>query len=76
MNCGTTRASGPARAFEMAPDYVHWQGFYEVAKSFYTKFLPLVQELSPQVAEELLRNESHRWIGHDPGRNRSDAGIL
>ena len=41
---------------------MHWQGFYEVAKSFYTKFLPLVRELSPQVAEELLRNESHRWI--------------
>lgn len=33
-----------------------------MAKSFYTKFLPLVRELSPQVAEELLRNESHRWI--------------
>ena len=47
---------------KMAPDYVHWQGFYEVAKSFYTKFLPLVRELSPEVAEEMLRSESHKWI--------------
>jgi hypothetical protein len=47
---------------KVAPDYVHWQGFYEVAKSFYTKFLPLVRELSPQVAEEMLRKEGHKWI--------------
>jgi len=47
---------------KIAPDYVHWQGFYEVAKTFYTKFLPLVRELSPQVAETMLRHESHRWI--------------
>lgn len=47
---------------KMAPDYVHWQGFYEVAKHFYMKFLPKVRELSPQVAKELLARETHRWV--------------
>ena len=47
---------------KVAPDFVHWQGFYEVAKSFYTKFLPLVRELSPEVAEEMLRHEGHKWV--------------
>jgi hypothetical protein len=30
----------------MGPDYTHWHGMYEVAKHFYTKFLPEVQELA------------------------------
>jgi hypothetical protein len=47
---------------KVAPDYVHWQGFYEVAKHFYTKFLPLVRELSPAVANDLLTQETHRWV--------------
>lgn len=47
---------------KMAPDYVHWQGFHEVAKHFYTKFLPKVRELSPAVAKDLLQQETHRWI--------------
>jgi hypothetical protein len=47
---------------KVAPDYVHWQGFYEVAKHFYTKFVPLVRELSPAVADELLSQETHRWV--------------
>ena len=47
---------------KVAPDFVHWQGFYEVAKHFYIKFLPLVRELSPEVAKDLLAQESHRWI--------------
>lgn len=47
---------------KVAPDYVHWQGFYEVAKSFYTKFLPMVRELSPEVAKDLLAQETHRWV--------------
>ncbi len=24
----------------MAPDYTHWHGLYEVAKHWYTKFVP------------------------------------
>jgi len=43
----------------MGPDYTHWHGTYEVAKHFYTKFLPEVEHLvrdgkvsgdAPQVA--------------------------
>lgn len=28
-----------------APDYTHWNGLYEVAKSFYTEFIPEAQEI-------------------------------
>jgi hypothetical protein len=47
---------------KMAPDFVHWQGFYEVAKHFYAKFLPMVRKLSPEVAKELVSQESHKWL--------------
>ena len=29
----------------MGPDYTHWHGTYEVAKHFYTKFIPEIEEL-------------------------------
>ncbi len=29
----------------MAPDYTHWHGTYEVAKTFYTHFIPAVKEM-------------------------------
>jgi len=29
----------------MGPDYTHWHGTYEVAKHFYTEFLPELEEL-------------------------------
>jgi len=29
----------------MAPDYTHWHGLYEVAKHWYTKFIPELREL-------------------------------
>lgn len=29
----------------MGPDYVHWHGFYELTRHFYTEFLPLAKEL-------------------------------
>lgn len=29
----------------MGPDYTHWHGMYEVAKNFYTDFLPELEEL-------------------------------
>ena len=29
----------------MAPDYTHWHGLYEVAKHWYSKFLPELEEL-------------------------------
>lgn len=30
----------------MGPDYTHWHGTYEVAKHFYTEFVPELQELA------------------------------
>jgi hypothetical protein len=32
----------------MGPDYTHWHGTYEVAKHFYTKFVPEIEELIEQ----------------------------
>ena len=29
----------------MGPDYTHWHGTYEVAKHFYSEFIPGLQEL-------------------------------
>lgn len=29
----------------MAPDYTHWHGMYEVAKNFYSEFIPELEEL-------------------------------
>ena len=30
----------------MGPDYTHWHGTYEVAKHFYTEFIPELEELA------------------------------
>jgi hypothetical protein len=30
----------------MAPDYTHWHGLYEVAKHWYSKFVPELQEIA------------------------------
>jgi len=37
----------------MGPDYTHWHGTYEVAKNFYSEFVPELQEL----AEKNLHSE-------------------
>jgi len=57
----------------MGPDYTHWHGMYEVAKHFYTEFLPAVIEAaegkSPELGEkyrdrvnELLSQQEHTWL--------------
>jgi len=57
----------------MGPDYTHWHGMYEVAKHFYTEFLPAVvraaAEKSPDLGRkyearvgELLTGEAHVWM--------------
>ncbi|MBP7560033.1 MAG: hydroxylamine oxidoreductase [Armatimonadetes bacterium] len=61
----------------MGPDYVHWHGFYEMTRHFYTEFLPLAMELGEAAGkgaeteafiETTLRGEDgqdweryHRW---------------
>jgi hydroxylamine dehydrogenase len=57
----------------MGPDYTHWHGMYEVAKHFYTEFLPEVVnvagEKSPELKakylkqiNELLMRDEHLWL--------------
>ncbi|GIW39795.1 MAG: hypothetical protein KatS3mg076_0372 [Candidatus Binatia bacterium] len=55
----------------MGPDFTQWHGMYEVAKHFYTKFLPEVVELAERHGkgdtwrarvEELLSGEDHAWL--------------
>ena len=29
----------------MAPDYAHWHGTYDLAKHFYTKYIPELEKL-------------------------------
>ena len=45
----------------MAPDYTQWHGFYEIAKNFYTKFLPQAEHLLPGVTDDVLSREEHLW---------------
>jgi hypothetical protein len=56
----------------MGPDFTHWHGMYEVAKHFYTKFLPeiiqTVEHVKPQLKDKwkrkvdgLLTQDAHLW---------------
>ncbi len=57
----------------MGPDYTHWHGMYEVAKHFYTEFLPLVVETAEGHSkkmgdayktrvDKLLEEDRHLWL--------------
>ncbi len=46
----------------MGPDYTQWHGFYEVAKNFYTEFLPQAEELLPGVTAEVKAMDDHKWL--------------
>ncbi len=60
-----------------APDYVHWEGVFEVAHRFYTKIVPEVKELIhkarkngntkgaeavDKLLNEILESPMHRWF--------------
>jgi hydroxylamine dehydrogenase len=51
----------------MGPDYTQWHGFYEVAKHFYTKFIPEAKELAKsnsaamKVIEDVMDMPEHKW---------------
>ena len=45
----------------MGPDFVQWHGFYELAKHFYSKFLPEAEALKAGVSEKILEEDYHRW---------------
>lgn len=66
----------------MGPDYTHWHGMYEVAKHFYTKFLPEVLELAESKGkgrawkariDALMAGEEHVW---QKGLTPEEAGAL
>ena len=40
----------------MGPDYTQWQGFYEVAKTFYTEFIPEAEVLLPDVTADVMNS--------------------
>jgi hydroxylamine dehydrogenase len=45
----------------MGPDYTQWHGFYEVAKSFYTEFVPEAEHLLPGVTDDVMGTAFHKW---------------
>ena len=46
----------------MGADFVQWQGFYEVALTFYFEFIPEAEKLMPGVTAEILGRPEHRWF--------------
>ena len=62
----------------MGPDFTHWHGMYEVAKHYYTEFLPAAIEAAANKSQALehkyrakvaalLAKEEHAWMkGLDP----------
>jgi hydroxylamine dehydrogenase len=45
----------------MGPDYTQWHGFYEVAKTFYTEFIPEAEALLPGVSADVMNSPYHQW---------------
>lgn len=45
----------------MGPDYTQWHGFYEVAKAFYTEFVPEAEALSPGITKPIMATADHKW---------------
>ncbi len=46
----------------MGPDYTQWHGFYEVAKAFYSEFLPEAERLLPGVTKDARGMADHKWL--------------
>jgi hydroxylamine dehydrogenase len=45
----------------MGPDYTQWHGFYEVAKTFYSEFIPEAEALLPGVSSDVMNSPYHQW---------------
>ncbi len=45
----------------MAPDFVQWQGMYEVGKTFYGKLIPEAERLRPGITAPFLTGDEHAW---------------
>jgi len=46
----------------MGPDYTQWHGFYEVAKHFYTQWVPEAERLVPGITSDLMKSDYHKWV--------------
>jgi len=46
----------------MGPDYVHWHGFYDVARTFYMEFLPEAERLKKGVTDKVRASDDHAWL--------------
>jgi hypothetical protein len=57
-NAGRRARHGAAM---MGPDYVHWHGFFDVAKVFHTEFLPEAEKLKKGITEKVLGSDDHAW---------------
>jgi len=44
------------------PDFTQWHGFYEVAKNFYTEFLPECEAIQKGITSQILSTDYHSWI--------------
>jgi hydroxylamine dehydrogenase len=56
----------------MAPDYAWWHGIYDVAHTFYFKFLPAAMEIGDdevknKIKDLLENNEMHTWLNKNTG---------
>jgi ribosomal protein L31 len=45
----------------MGADYTQWHGFFEVAKIFYTEFVPEAERLLPGVTADVMKSDYHKW---------------
>ncbi len=57
------------------PDYVQWHGFYEVARNFYTEFIPEAEELLHGVSDEVLSRPEHSWFSGEMSKEIREAVI-
>ncbi|MDA8163939.1 MAG: multiheme c-type cytochrome [Desulfobacteraceae bacterium] len=44
------------------PDYVQWHGFYDIAKIFYSDFIPEAEQLLPGVTRQVMAMPEHQWL--------------
>jgi hypothetical protein len=61
----------------MGPDYAWWHGFYDIAKHFYFKMIPLAREYDdPEVnafIDKLLTDDPmHAWLSRDTAALKED----
>ncbi len=60
--------SARTAASMQAPDYVQWHGMHEVARYFYTEFVPGVKALAEnssavsELLDEILNRDEHKWF--------------